>query len=89
MKESIEQRSTGGIPVAGTGRHIGKIIGEDGQHLIQDTGRGQMIAHDVNKFDRPPKVGTMADIFYRDGLAKVADPLLQDTHSVGMTMDTR
>ncbi|MGS0741103.1 KfrB domain-containing protein [Glaciimonas sp. GG7] len=84
-----EKRLPNGALVVSDGRFIGSVIDIQNDHVIQDTGRGNLVAHDLANFETPPNKGDKVDIAYKDGLAKIVDPLLHDNHSVGVAMNTR
>ena len=77
------------IPLVNSGRFVGPVVATKDGVAIQDSGRGNMVGHDMSKFDTPPKAGDKLDVRYTNGLAKVADELSKDNHSVSVAMNTR
>lgn len=77
------------IPLVVSGRFIGPVVATKDGVAIQDSGRGNLVGHDMSKFDSPPKAGDKLDVRYVDGLAKAAEELSKDNHSVSVSMHTR
>lgn len=77
------------IPLVVSGRFIGPVVATKDGVAIQDSGRGKLVGHDMSKFESPPKAGDKLDVRYLDGLAKVAEELSKDNHSVSVAMHTR
>jgi len=63
-----------GVEVVTDGRHVGKVEEVTSQFVIQDAGRGKMIAHEVGKFDVLPQLGEKVDVQYRGDKAVVVEP---------------
>jgi hypothetical protein len=78
-----------GAKLVTEGRHVGTVVDVKDGHVIQNAGRGQFVAHELDKFEKPPKKGDKLDINYRDGLAKVAEGFSHDNHSVSVSINTR
>lgn len=72
-----------------SGRYIGPIVEVRDGKAIQDSGRGKLVVHDVDKFPEPPVAGKKMDISYRDRIMTAAKDLAQDGHQVGVTINTR
>lgn len=67
------------------GFYSGKVISVSETVVQQDTGRGKMIFHDLNRLEEKPIVGRSYEIKYRDGKAKVIRKTLsQDKHQLGL-----
>lgn len=77
------------VPLVVSGRFFGPIVATSNGVALQDTGRGNMVGHDMSKFDKPPKAGDTLDVRYADGLIKAAEELSKDNHSVSISMHTR
>lgn len=77
------------VPLVVSGRFFGPVVATSNGVAIQDTGRGNLVGHDMSKFDKPPKAGDTLDVRYADGLARAAEELSKDNHSVSISMHTR
>lgn len=65
---SLEIRSL--TPAVGIGRYIGMIVAIEDGKAMQDVGRGQLVSHDVSKFEVLPEVGRKVEIGYgKQGMA--------------------
>ncbi|MFC0697976.1 KfrB domain-containing protein [Paraburkholderia humisilvae] len=52
---------------------VGEVISRTDFHLVQSTGRGSVVIHELAKLDRVPPVGRSVAITYSDGRGVVAD----------------
>ncbi|CAG0974473.1 Protein TraI [Rhodocyclaceae bacterium] len=59
------------VGLVDTGRYIGKVVDADNGIVVQDAGRGAMVAHDARKWDVAPKLGEQLDVTYTGGRAHV------------------
>lgn len=67
-RRALQER---GVPVAESGRYIGCIVESEAGFVVQDAGRGALVAHDVRKCEAAPRLGEQVDIGYAGGRAMV------------------
>lgn len=65
---ALEER---GVPIVDSGRHVGSVVEVSGGFVVQDVGRGNLIAHDLRKCNMAPDLGLKVDIGYAGGQAVV------------------
>jgi hypothetical protein len=58
---------TNGVEVVTDGRFIGAVKEVSGQFVVQDAGRGRLVAHECHRFDALPAVGDSIDLQHRGG----------------------
>lgn len=59
------------VKLVESGRYIGKVVDANDGIVVQDAGRGAMVAHDARKFDVVLNVGEQVDVTYAGGRAQV------------------
>lgn len=65
------------------GLHIGKVVEITDQHVIQDSGRGKLVAHERSQFDKVPVVGDPLTVSYKGGQGIVISPPERDCNRPG------
>jgi len=58
---------TNGVEVVTEGRFVGAVKEVSGQFVVQDAGRGRLVAHECYRFDGLPAVGDLIDLQHRGG----------------------
>lgn len=56
-----------GVEVVTEGRFIGPVKEVSGQFVVQDAGRGRLVAHECHRFDKLPEVGNVVDLRHSGG----------------------
>lgn len=72
-----------GVKVVETGLHIGKVIGIQEGFLIQDGGRGVLVAHRLDVLEGLPAVDSVVHIGYSSGRGTVVEKALVERDSTG------
>ncbi len=71
-----EQKVLGGaIEARDNGRYVGAVVSVESGKVIQDTGRGMLVAHKLSDFANPPEVGAAIDIQYAGKVMKVVSEM--------------
>jgi hypothetical protein len=55
-----------GIEVVTDGEFSGKVEAVSDQFVVQNVGRGKLVAHETRRFDQVPMKGDIIDVKYRD-----------------------
>ena len=56
---------TDGVEVVTQGQFIGSVKEVTGQFVVQDAGRGRLVAHECHRFEKLPAVGDVVDLQHR------------------------
>ena len=67
MEEGMLPISTNSVEVVTEGRFIGKVEEVTKQFVVQNAGRGRMVAHESHRFAELPKTGDVIDLQHRAG----------------------
>ncbi len=63
-----------GVKTVSAGRWVGNVLAVENGWAIQDTGRGALVAHDVNQLGQVPKANSKIDVQYgKDGKAMLIE----------------
>lgn len=60
-----------------TGQHVGRVLAVQRDEVIQDSGRGKLVAHKLDGFTEVPKLGDRLEIAYRNGAMVVKNRALE------------
>ena len=58
---------TNGVEVVTEGHFVGSVLDVSGQFVVQDAGRGRLVAHECHRFENLPAVGDSIDLQHRGG----------------------
>lgn len=72
-----------GVAVVDKGLYYGKVVDVTGSHVIQDSGRGKLVAHERSAFASVPAINTSMEIGYRDGRIALAKPIVRGVAGLG------
>ena len=56
-----------GVEVVGEGRFLGKVTSVGDYFVVQDAGRGRLVAHEAHKFSVMPEMGAVIDLAHKGG----------------------
>jgi len=56
-----------GMEVVTDGQFVGPVVEVSGQFVVQDAGRGRLVAHECHRFDALPAVGDSIDLQHQGG----------------------
>lgn len=60
-----------------SGQHHGRVVAVHANEVVQDAGRGRLIAHDLAGFDQRPRIGDQLEVAYRGGVMVVKNRTLE------------
>lgn len=87
--KSINHAADANPLVVTEGRFIGSVVEVTDKHVLQDVGRGKLVAHDKANLAEVPAVGKLADLLYKNGIGRAVEQLTHDNHSVGISLNSR
>ncbi len=72
-----------GVAVVDKGLYYGKVVDVTSSHVIQDSGRGKLVAHEKSAFASVPAINSSMEIGYRDGRIALAKPIVRTGAGLG------